>query len=118
VSQAAPAANIDQRLVGRWLNTETYVSGDVSFATDTWFILNADGTYEYGHKKTAGGGMAGSIVGERGDAETGHWRAEDKQLLLRDPSTGNWTPVARYALDGGTMMLTYGNGNKKIWYRQ
>ena len=110
--------NLDQRLVGRWRNTQTYVSGDFTAATDTWFILNADGTYEYGHAKTGAGGMSGSMVTDRSDAETGQWRAEDKQLLLRGSSSNEWTNVARYYIDRDTLMLVYGNGNKKVWYRQ
>lgn len=113
-----PSANLDQQLVGRWRNTETYVSGDFSAATDTWLILNADGTFEYGHGKTGAGGAAGSVVSGRGDATTGKWRSQDKMLMYQETGSSGWETFARYYVEGDTMMLTYGNGNKKIWNRQ
>jgi hypothetical protein len=114
----AQPVKLDPGLVGRWRYTWTQTSGDFTAAVDTWLILNGDGTYEYGYSKGGAGGAAGSVVTDRGDATTGKWRAQDRLLQYQENGTGPWQTFARYYVEGDTMMLTYDDGSKKIWYRR
>jgi hypothetical protein len=115
-----PPVNVtlDRDLVGRWRYTWTAVSDDITAATDTWLILKADGTYEYGYSKGGAGGAGGSIITDRGDASTGKWRCENRILLYQEAGSSAWQGFARYYVEGEKMMLTYDDGSKKIWYRQ
>src|SRR3954469_4474024 len=81
---ASDDAPIDQRLVGRWRHTGTYVSGDFTAAMDLWFVLNADGTFEYFKGGVAAGNSSSSLVNSgQGDVMRGKWRAESKTLFTR-----------------------------------
>jgi hypothetical protein len=112
------SVQLDPQLVGRWRYTSTYVSGDFSAASDTWLILNPDGTFEYGYGRVGAGGSSASIVTDRGDAETGKWRAEDRVLMYQGTGSAAWQPFARYYVEGNNMMLTYDNGKRQVWERQ
>jgi hypothetical protein len=67
----------DQRLVGLWSYTESYSSGEYSFASQFKLQINPDGTYLYGDGKVAGGGpgVSGSS-GSGGDVTQGKWKTE------------------------------------------
>ena len=112
------SVHLDAQLVGRWRYTSTYVSGDFSAASDTWLILNPDGTFEYGYGRVGAGGSSASIVTDRGDAETGKWRIENRVLMYQDSGSTTWQPFARYYVEGNSMMLTYDNGKRQVWERQ
>jgi len=107
--------NIDQRLVGQWRYTDTYVSGEFSFATDYHMSLFADGTMTYREGRTAGGGPDASI--DSGDSENTQlqWKAEG-QIVYVNGGQG-WEYLAKYAVDNANLLMTYQNGSKKIWER-
>jgi len=112
----APAADLDARLVGTWRYTSTYVSGDFSVASDYTMIVNADGTYQYGDARIAGGGSSGTFdSGSGGDVTTGRVMTKNKQLFV-DEGYG-WQLYASYMCDGARLLLTFQNGNKQIWER-
>jgi len=112
----APAADLDARLVGTWRYTSTYVSGDFSVASDYTMIVNADGTYQYGDARIAGGGSSGTFdSGSGGDVTTGRVMTQNKQLFV-DEGYG-WQFYANYMCDGAILLLTFQNGNKQIWER-
>jgi hypothetical protein len=116
--QPVASAQLDQRLVGRWLYTHTYVSGDFTAASDTWFILNADGTYQYGGGRAAAGGAGSSMVTDRANMETGRWRAEDKTLYAMPEGSSEWSVVGTYMVDDNNFLLKSGGGGKRIFSRQ
>ncbi len=106
---------IDPNLIGRWRYTNSYVSGEFSFATDYFMKINADGSLLYTDGRTAGGGPNSSIDSGDGDVYTVSWKAENKIIYLND---GNgWQEYARYYQEGNNLMLTYMNGNKQVWER-
>jgi len=107
-------ASVDQRLVGRWRHTDTYVSGDFSAAIDLWFVLNPDGTYEYFKGAVAAGGSHSSLVsGGRGDVLKGKWRTESKVLFTCPEGEGGFQQAGKYFVDEGRFMV-----NKVVWERQ
>ena len=113
IDDSASAA-LDTRLVGRWRHTDTYVSGSFTAAIDLWFILKADGTYEYSKGSVAAGDSDTSLVnGGHGDVARGKWRAESKILYTCAEGSSEWRPVGRYLVDDGRFML-----GKVMWERQ
>lgn len=107
--------NLDAALVGSWRRTESYVSGEFSFATDWHMLINADGTYQYGEGRTMGGGPSSSIDSGTGKTESGNWKTENQILFVHD---GNqWQQYARYYQENGNLMFTFANGKKQIWER-
>lgn len=109
----ANSTTIDQRLVGHWRYTYTYVSGEFSFATDYHMSLHPDGTMIYREGRTAGGGSDVSI--DSGENEDTHlqWKTEGSTIYV-DGGNG-WEYLAKFAVDNSTMLMTYQNGNKKVW---
>lgn len=112
----ADPAKLDRALFGLWRYTDTYVSGEYSFATDYFIQFNPDGVVLITNGRAAGGGPTSSIVSGEADTHEGIWKSENKTLWVRD-AENPWQIYARYAVDGNSMMLTYNNGNKQVWER-
>ena len=106
-------ANLDQRLVGSWRYTNSYVSGQFSFATDYFMQFNHDGTMLWTDGRTAGGGPDISMDSGTGDVHSASWKIENKVIWL-DGGNG-WEYYAKYYEENGSMLLTYQNGNKQVW---
>jgi hypothetical protein len=104
---------VDQRLVGKWRHTDTYVSGDFSAAIDLWFVLNSDRTYEY-FKGSVAAGNSDSFVanGGHGDVTRGKWRTESKVLYTCPEGSEQWREAGKYFVDEGRFMV-----NKVVWER-
>jgi hypothetical protein len=113
-SDDSNASVIDSRLIGRWRHTDTYVSGEFTAVVDRWFVLNADGTYEYFKGKAAAGNADTSMInGGGGDIAKGKWRAESKILYTSAEGSNEWQPAGRYLVDDGRFMV-----NRVVWERQ
>jgi len=104
---------LDQSLVGNWRYTESYVSGEFSFATDWHMQINADGSFLYGEGRTAGGGPNSSVDSGTGNVEKGTWKTENQVIWVNDGS--GWLAYARYYRENGNLMLTFGNGKRQVW---
>ncbi|MBK9981530.1 MAG: hypothetical protein IPP15_03740 [Saprospiraceae bacterium] len=103
----------DQSLLGTWRYTESYVSGDFSFATDWFLWVNADGSFQYSDGRTAGGGSNSSIDSGNGDVHNAKWKTENKSIFVDD---GNgWQFYAKYYKEDNNLMLTFGNGKRQVW---
>ncbi len=105
--------NLDQRLVGNWRYTDTYVSGTFSFATDYFMQFNPDGTMLWTDGRTAGGGPDISMDSGTGDVHSATWKIENKIIWL-DGGNG-WEHYAKYYEEKGSLLLTFQNGNKQVW---
>lgn len=107
----------DQRLVGLWSYTESYTSGEYSFASEWKMQVNADGTYLYGDGRVIGGGPGVSgDSGGGGNVSTGKWRTDGKVIYI-DEGQG-WQAYAQYYIEGASMMFTFGNGKRQVWQRR
>ncbi len=104
---------LDQNLIGNWRYTESYVSGEFSFATDWHMQINSDGSFAYGEGRIAGGGPNSSVDSGAGKVERGHWKSENKVIWLNDGS--GWVAYARYYRENGNLMFTFGNGKSQVW---
>jgi len=108
------ASKLDRSLIGLWRFTDTYVSGEYSFATDYFIQFNSNGVILVTDGRTAGGGPTSSIDSGDGDVQQGVWKTENKTVWTSDGKS-EWQPYARYYVDGNSMMLTYNNGKKQVW---
>jgi hypothetical protein len=104
----------DQNLTGLWRFTDTYVSGEYSFATDYFIQFNPNGVILVTDGRTAGGGPTSSLDSGEGDTHQGIWKTENKTLYTKEEG-GQWGVYAKYYVDGNSMMLTYNNGRKQVW---
>lgn len=106
----------DDRLPGLWRYTESYVSGEYSFATDYFIQFKSNGILLVTDGRTAGGGPTSSLDTGDGDTHQGWWKTENKTLYTKEEG-GQWTVYAKYYVEGNTMMFTFNNGNKQVWER-
>ncbi len=109
----ANKSNHDQNLIGTWRYTESYVSGDFSFATDWFLWVNTDGSFQYSDGRTAGGGPNASIDSGNGDVHNAKWKTENKSIFV--DSGNGWQFYAKYYQENNSVMLTFGNGKKQVW---
>jgi len=114
VVENTEAAKLDNALIGLWRYTDTYVSGEYSFATDYFLQFKANGVIITTDGRTAGGGPTSSLDSGDGDTHQGVWKSENKTIWTKD-NAGQWQSYARYYVDGNSMMLTYNNGRKQVW---
>ena len=115
-SSKANATNIDRNLIGLWRYTDTYVSGQFSFATDYFMQMEGNGVIITTDGRTAGGGPTSSIVSGEPDTHEGEWKVEGKEIWARDGQS-EWYRFAQYYREGNSLMLTYPNGKRQVWER-
>lgn len=120
---AGPAAeeNVerDPALIGAWSYTDSMTSGDASMVTQQFLQINAEGTYAIGNGRAVGGGAGWSAdTGSGGDVARGQWRTLERIVYVKENGVGQWTPYARYYVEGSRMMLTFADGSRQIWYRR
>lgn len=117
---AGAEANVqrDPALVGMWSYSNTYNSGDFSGTTRLQMQVNPDGTYLYGGGGVSISGDSGSGRSGSGDVTRGEWRTEGNIVHVRGAGSPQWTPYARYYIEGGQMLFTFGDGSRQVWTRQ
>jgi hypothetical protein len=85
--------------------------------------LNPDVTYAYGDGQVTAGldNSLGSVWGDTGNSgnvSRGQWRTEGGVVYIMEGGSTQWEPYARYYVEGGSMMFTFGDGSKKLWSRR
>lgn len=109
----------DPALVGGWSYTESMTSGDASMVTQMFLQVNPDGTYATGNGRAVGGGAGWSgDTGYGGDVARGQWRTQNGVVYVKENGVGQWAPYARYYVEGGRMMFTFGDGSRQVWHRR
>lgn len=113
----------DPALVGAWVYSDTYVSGEFSGTTRLYLQVNPDGSYLYGNGRvTAGGsnslGSYSGDTGNSGDVTRGQWRTQGNVVYVKENGAGAWVPYARYHVEGARMLFTFGDGSRQLWSRQ
>jgi hypothetical protein len=123
-SQPAPAgqpASVprDAQLVGSWTRSESFGAGsEYGGALRESLEISGDGTFVLGPGEFAGGGPGVSGGSYGGGAQaTGQWATADGIVYVGDGSSG-WEAYARYYLEAGKLMFTFGDGSRQIWYRR
>jgi len=116
----AAQGELDPALIGRWVQRDSYTSGDFSMVNEKRVTLFPDGTYRFGPGRVIGGGDAGSFDSGAGGAsgDGGRWRTQGQILYAMEHGSMGWEPYARYYVEGNKLLLTFGNGQREIWYRE
>lgn len=114
LERGQPAGELDPRLVGRWVKSSSYTSGDFSVATSQTCVIRPDGTLTLFDGRMAGGGDAGSFdSGAPEGSQTSRWFTKGNLLYV------NGQLYARYGFSGQTLGLWFSeNGKPEIWSRQ
>lgn len=121
VAGGKASGNLDQRFIGSWVHTNTYVSGDFSAASEKYVQFGADGTFAHSNGRVVGGGNSGSFNSGGGNKTTrGRWQVQDSTLYYLVDGSTNWEAYGHYGFtdDGQTMRIIFGNGNKELWERR
>lgn len=116
----AAEVELDSALVGRWVQRDSYTSGDFSLMNERRVTLSPDGTYRFGPGRVIGGGDAGSFDSGAGGAngDGGRWRTQGQVLYAMEYGSMGWEPYARYYVEGNKLLLTFANGSREIWHRE
>lgn len=111
-------AERDQRIIGNWLYTDSYTSGEFSFASQQRLIIRPDGTFWLGDGKMAGGGPGiGGSSGGGGEQMQGQWKTQGNNTILVLSNTGQWSPLCRYEANGQSILMYFNDGSKQLWRR-
>lgn len=118
--QPSAEANVqrDPALVGAWSYSDTYTSGDFSGTTRLQLQVNPDGTYLYGSGGVSISGDSGYGQSGGGDVTRGEWRTEGNIIHIKEAGSPQWTPYARYYVEGHQMLFTFGDGSRQVWTRR
>jgi hypothetical protein len=108
----------DPALIGSWVYSDTYSSGDFSATTTLQLLVSPDGSYQYGSGNVSLGGDYMGNSGGGGNVTTGQWRTEGGVVYVMEQGSPQWVPHARYYLEGGCMMFTFGDGSRQLWNRR
>jgi hypothetical protein len=112
-----PAAERDAALVGHWVHSKTYQSGNFFGTTTVQMQVNPDGTYLYGRGNVS---LGGAYIGSTGTSDQftrGQWRTHGGVVHVKEPGSSQWTPHARYHVEGASMLFTFGDGSRQLWRR-
>lgn len=114
---AAPSSERDPALVGHWVHSNVYRSGDFSGTSSRQLVVQPDGTYQIGHGSVQVSSNHGFGRSQGEDFTTGQWRTQNRIVYVREGGS-QWVPYARYYVEGGSMLLTFENGSKQLWQRR
>jgi hypothetical protein len=115
ISGETSAVERDQRLVGVWSYTDSYTSGEFSFASQFKMQVNPDGSYLYGDGRVVGGGPGVGGDSGGGDVTRGQWKTQNQTIYINEGF--GWQPYAGYYLEGASLMLKFGDGSRQVWKR-
>ena len=111
----------DPALIGAWSYSDTYISGEFSATTRLFMQVLADGSYAYSSGSVSAGldNDLGSVHGRSGggDVTRGEWRTKDGVVYIKEEGSPQWMAYARYYVEGGSLLLTFGNGERQLWRR-
>jgi hypothetical protein len=97
---AEPSGELDPALVGHWRFTQV-----VHFVKDFNVLLNADGTFRFW------------IRPDDDPPETGHWKTDNRRLYVRVEG-GEWNFYGSYSTDGNNVVITFPDGDRRVYERQ
>lgn len=122
-TKANEFARIDHGITGVWSKSNVINSGGASFATETRFVLNTDGTFEYGATRSMGGGSDWSYDGSQWSAPqmTGKYYTEAGKIYVTH-ANGQAVPSSQqllgtYSLNGTRLITTSTDQVREIWER-
>jgi hypothetical protein len=115
LSGSGAAVERDARLIGSWLYSDSYTSGQYGFATQYRLIIQPDGTYLYGDGRVAGGGPGTGVDSGNGGYTRGQWKTQNSTIYINEGM--GWQPYAGYYLEGASMLFKFADGTQQLWKR-
>lgn len=113
-----PQGQRDPALVGVWRQSQSMSGGGASMVVESFLRISADGSFTLGGGRAVGGGAGwGGDTGSGGVEESGWWKTENRIVYTQSAGGGGWQPYARYYVEGGKLMFTFGDESRQIWYR-
>lgn len=115
-SGMGPLGPIDTALVGTWRSSSSNSDWrhDMTLVTETFYVLNPDGTYAYG-SRMAGGGFGNTIDGNARIVSQGYWSASNGVFSMMDQS-GKRDQVG-YTFHQGQFVMKLNSGKYSFWSR-
>ena len=116
-----PQLGRDPNLVGLWIRSDSqcsYGNYTFCFAGQLKMLIKADGTFYQGGYESAGGGPGATFTSGPNGWNKAEWATANRIVYGRLNSSQPWTPVARYYIEGNSMLLTSGDGTREIWERR
>ncbi|MCV6614904.1 MAG: hypothetical protein OIF35_07995 [Cellvibrionaceae bacterium] len=118
-SQASPAGQLDPALIGRWVYSESYSSGEHGFGYQNWVQLDGNG-FVFSAEQSFGGGPGVNVIGGQQPGSAARWQVQvaangDRHLYINEG--GGWQLYGRYYIEAGRMLITLANGEKEFWRR-
>ena len=114
-----PGGTRDPRLVGHWRKSTSMSGGGFGVVVDEHLYIHADGRFEHGDSKIAGGGPGSGFSGAGGSADNtvGQWSTRGDVVYVQGAGQPTWIPFARFYTDGTSLMFTTGDGQREVWKR-
>jgi hypothetical protein len=108
---------LDPTLVGTWAYQEVMSSGGMSVASQLVMQFQPDGVFLQGDARTLFSGPGvGLDSGVGNPVERGYWRASGGQLSAGVDGI-NFVPLARYQINGQSLLLRYNDNSTQLWTR-
>ncbi|GAA6152914.1 hypothetical protein [Pseudoteredinibacter isoporae] len=115
--QSQAQQSLDYQLIGRWVYSESYTSGEYAFGSQDWVELSSNGEV-HSASQSFGGGPDSNVISGAQPELVGRWRVQqntngDRLLSLQE--SGQWYVYGRYYIEHGRMLITRPNGEKEFW---
>jgi hypothetical protein len=108
----------DQRLVGVWATQVVMNTPGGSMATQLRMAIRADGTLVDLGSRSAGGIPGVSFdTGLEGGGDVAEWRTRGDVLEVSYAGSA-WVALATFVVEGDRLLLTYYDGDRRLWYRE
>ncbi len=108
-----PNDNLDPRLIGHWLNSESHVSGSFSSVVEISITFLADGRALEFEGRVIG---SGHDTGPGQGTTTYYWAADGRQLFFGQ-APGQYEHASNYVIEGNSLLVTQGDGKRDVWQR-
>lgn len=115
-SATLAAEGIDPQLVGTWATQVMMSTPGGTVATRISMRFDPDGTMLDLGSRSMGSFPDIGLDTQAGGGDQARWRVQDG-LLLVGYGGGEWLPMARYLVQGSSLLLTFGDGSTQLWER-
>ena len=110
---------LDAQLTGRWRHAWEAGEGNATGAApELWLVLSPDGSVQHGRSRSSAGDASGITITDDDGGFSGKWRTSDRTLHVMPAGRAQWTPYARYQIDGQKLLLTFNDGSRQAYSRQ
>ena len=115
------SGNLDTALIGLWVYSESYTSGDFGGAYQEKAYFYPNGQLGIGSAVGAGNGGSQVYGNDSAPVSAYRWKIQiqnngNRHLYVE--SDGQWQLYGRYYIEDGRMLITKADGSREFWRRQ